>query len=132
MTNQQRMVIVEAFPDGSDVRRQRSFPRELAGRMREFRPCIVLDCSQISTLDAQMIYILLCCLEEALKRNGDIRLAGMPAEARQTLETSGADRIFQIFATNADAVRSFLPLRTCPGLPQEALDADDQFSQDAA
>jgi len=71
------------------------------------RPNIVLDCSKIDQVDKPSIQLLLCCLEEAIKRNGDVRLAAVPAGARATLKLTGVDRIFEIFDTNADAVNSF-------------------------
>jgi hypothetical protein len=52
--------------------------------------------------------LLLCCLEEAMKRNGDVKLAAIPAGAEATVELI---RLFEIFETSADAVKSFrLPL----------------------
>ena len=71
------------------------------------RPCIVLNCSQVREMDSHAIHMLLCCLEEAMKRNGDVRLAGVSEEARKVLASVGADRLFDIFASNADAANSF-------------------------
>jgi len=50
---------------------------------------------------------MLCCLEEAVKRNGDVKLAAVPAGARSTLKLTGIDRIFEIFDTNVEAASSF-------------------------
>lgn len=58
-------------------------------------------------MDRVAIHFLLCCLEEAIKRNGDVKLAAIPTEARMMLELSGADRLFEICETNAQAVSSF-------------------------
>jgi anti-anti-sigma regulatory factor len=58
-------------------------------------------------MDRPSIKLLLCCLEEAIKRNGDVKLAAVPAGARSTLELTGVDRLFEIFDTNVDAVNSF-------------------------
>jgi len=54
-----------------------------------------------------MLNLLLSCLEEAMKRNGDARLVAVSPSAQLMLKTIGADRLFQIFASNADAVNSF-------------------------
>jgi anti-anti-sigma factor len=72
------------------------------------RPCIVLDCSQVHQIDRSGTYLLLRCLEEAMKRNGDVRLAEVHVEVRAVLTLTGLDRIFEIFDANADAVKSFL------------------------
>ena len=58
-------------------------------------------------MDRRAIYLVLCCLEEAMKRNGDVRLAEVSQAARATLNATGVDRLFRIFALNADAIRSF-------------------------
>ena len=71
------------------------------------RPRVVLDCSLLADLDASAIHFLLCCLEEAMKRNGDIRLAALAPHARARFEMAGADRIFEIYDTIADAVDSY-------------------------
>jgi anti-anti-sigma factor len=71
------------------------------------RPSLVLDCSKVRQMDAPAIHLLLSFLEEAMKRNGDVKLAGVPQEVMATLELAGVDRLFEIFDTNAEAVTSF-------------------------
>jgi anti-anti-sigma regulatory factor len=61
----------------------------------------------MSLLDQSAIQLLLSCLEEAIKRNGDVKLAAVPHGARSTLKLTGVDRLFEIFDTNAEAVNSF-------------------------
>jgi anti-anti-sigma regulatory factor len=58
-------------------------------------------------LDRPAIQLLLCCLEEAIKRNGDVKLAAVPPGARSALKLTGVDRLFEMFDTNAEAVNSF-------------------------
>ena len=132
MTDQPKNVIVVAVPEAADVKQQRSFLRDLASRMSEYRPHVVLDCSQLNTVDGPRIYFLLCCLEEALKRNGDVRLAGLTAQAKTMFEAAGADRIFQIFASNADAIGSFIQRGARVEQRQEAQAEEDRVSQTAA
>ena len=76
------------------------------------RPSLVLDCSRVRLMDTSAVHLLLCCLEEAMKRNGDVKLAAVPAGATAVLELSGIDRLFEIYDTPAEAVSSFrrLPL----------------------
>jgi len=50
---------------------------------------------------------LLCCLEEAMKRNGDVKLAAIPDGVRALLEHTGAGRVFEGFDTTAEALDSF-------------------------
>jgi anti-anti-sigma regulatory factor len=60
-------------------------------------------------LDKSVVYLLLGCLEEALKRNGDVKLVGIPLAADAILGSSGTNQLFEIFDTTAEAVDSFHP-----------------------
>lgn len=107
MTLRIRAVVVKQMPESVDVKGGRTFLRSLEDCMSVGRPSIVFDCSKILQMDRSAIHLLLCCLEEAMKSNGDVKLAAIPAGARVMLELTGADRLFEIFETNADAVNSF-------------------------
>jgi anti-anti-sigma factor len=71
------------------------------------RPAIVLDCTELRQIDSAAAHLLLCCLEEAMKRNGDVRLAGLSAEANGMLSAWGVDRLFRTFDTTEKAAQSF-------------------------
>ena len=89
------------------MRRGRLFFKELESRMNVGRPCMVLDCSRVRELDRFAIHMLLCCLEEAMKRDGDVKLAAVSPAARATLELTRVDRLFEIYDTETEAVNSF-------------------------
>ena len=107
MTLRIRAVVVKQMPENVDVKSGRTFLRSLEDCMSVDRPSIVFDCSKVLQMDRSAVHLLLCCLEEAMKSNGDVKLAAIPAGARAMLELTGADRLFEIFETNADAVSSF-------------------------
>jgi ABC-type transporter Mla MlaB component len=99
---------VKQLPDQLSVKQERVFFREVLSSMNVDRPCVVLDCSHVRQLDGPLIHLLLCCLEEAMKRNGDVKLAAIPAGAEASAALAS---IFEIFDTTADAVKSFrLPM----------------------
>ena len=98
---------VKEFPGALDAPKARLFLGEVQSYLYDDRPYIVLDCSKIGQMDGPSIQLLLCCLEEAIKRNGDVKLAAVPTGARATLKLTGVDRIFEIFDTNAEAVNSY-------------------------
>ena len=75
--------------------------------MTTTRPYLVLDCSNIRHMDNSVVRLLLHCLEEAMKRNGNVKLAGIPSAVNPIFGTNGANRLFEIFDTTADAVNSF-------------------------
>ncbi|MGA7340593.1 MAG: STAS domain-containing protein [Terracidiphilus sp.] len=107
MTCRTRSVIVKQVPETLSASQERSFWLDLDACMNAVRPCLVLDCSRFSQIDKRAVHLLLRCLEEALKRNGDVRLAGATPEVKAMLESIGANRLFRTFDSNADAIRSF-------------------------
>ena len=125
MTVRRRPVTVMQLPDRLGVRERRSFLRDVEDRMNMERPYLVLDCSNIGQLNRSIVHLLLCCLEEALKRNGDVKLAGIPLITEVMPGLTGTSRLFEIFDTTADAVNSFHQL------PFEAVSERDE-SESAA
>jgi len=107
MTLRTGTVSIKQLPESLDVKRGRLFFRELESCMNVERPRIVLDCGRLREMDKYALHLLLCCLEGAIKRNGDVRLAAITPGAMQDLEFAGLDRLFRIFATNEEAVESF-------------------------
>jgi anti-anti-sigma regulatory factor len=107
MTNRVCPVKIERLPETFSEKQVRLFLRSLEGYVKIDRPSLVLDCSEIRQMDKPAINLLLCLLEESMKRNGDVKLAGVPQEAMGALELAGVDRLFEIFETNAEAVNSF-------------------------
>lgn len=107
MTLRIRPVAVKQLPETMDAKQGRLFFSELESCMNVDRPSLVLDCSRVRRLDSSAVHLLLCCLEEAMKRNGDVKLSAIPAGASAVLELAGIDRLFEVYATNAEAVSSF-------------------------
>ena len=107
MTVRKRPVAVMQLPEHLGKKEARSFAREIERCMNVPRPYLVLDCSSVRHLDKATVYLLLGCLEEALKRNGDVKLVGVPVLTDAILGPAGTSRLFEIFDTTADAVNSF-------------------------
>ena len=101
-------VIVKQLPENFSRKHDQAFFREVC--LNSDRPRVVLDCSKLHQLDSAGIHVLLLCLEEAMKRNGDVKLAALPSSAEATLEITGVNRLFEIFETVAEAVSSFRQL----------------------
>jgi len=100
-------VAVKQMPERLSGIGARHFFKELDRDMTDGRASIVLDCSQVCQVDRGAIYLLLCCLEEAIKRDGDVKLAGVSSNAGEVLKITGVDRLFERFETNEDAINSF-------------------------
>ena len=107
MTLQVSTVVVKQLPETLSRKQGRIFLSDVVRSISIDRAGIVLDCSRARQLDRPAIYLLLCCLEEAIKHDSDVKLAAMPAEARAILKLTGVDRVFESFDTNAEAIISF-------------------------
>jgi anti-sigma B factor antagonist len=95
-----RLVTIEQLPEITSEDQGRRFLGKIQDRMSDKRPGLVLDCSALSQMDKPVLHLLLSCLEEAMKRNGDARLAAVSPSAQAMLKLIGADRLFQIFASS--------------------------------
>src|SRR3984957_20048697 len=102
-----RPVVIKQLPKRLSVEQGRMFFSEVEPCLMGDRPRMVLDCSELRHLDSAGIQVLLHCLEEAMKRNGDVKLAAIPAAAAAILELTKVNSLFEAFDTAADAVDSF-------------------------
>ncbi len=119
-----RAVTVHEVPAEVTASEERAFLRNLQEYVETERPRLVLDCSAIRRMNRPTMHLLLSCLEEAMKRNGDVRLAALPPEARVSPQLNGLRRLFEIYSTVGEAVHSFQqrPSALPPGLNIDALE----------
>ncbi len=125
MSIRKRAVRVHQVPEQLTAKRGRSFLRDLQMHAEAERPRFVLDCSMIFVMDYPTIDLLLSCLEEVMKYNGDVRLASLSPAAELALRVAGIHRLFETYATTESAVQSFhqRPISLAPlGLETEAFD----------
>lgn len=99
--------IATRLPVKLDQAEGKTFLLEVQPLLEVDRPRVVLDCSQLQTIDSVGVEILLHCLDEAMKRDGDLKLAALSPVAAVVMELMRADRVFEIFETVEEAVRSF-------------------------
>src|ERR1700678_169431 len=112
-----RHVSVKQLPEKLSIKHGRTFFREVEPHLQSDRPRVVLDCSRVRQLDSAGIHVLLRVLEEAMKRNGDVKLASIPPAAAAILELTRVGRLFETFDNTADAVNSFTRFPTTPPPP---------------
>lgn len=105
-----RAVIVKELPIKCNPGTSRQFLDELVSDLTQVvRPAVVLDCASASIVDRRMLRLILCALEEAMKRNGDVRLAGLHKDAWAVLEAAGSADLFKHFENVAEARNSYTP-----------------------
>lgn len=112
-------IVVMQVPENLNVREVHSFMQELGPLLESNRPRIVLDCSQVCSMESAGVEMLLRCLEEVLKRDGDLKLAALSPEAEVILELMRVARVFETFQSCEDAVRSFHAI-PADAVPQDA------------
>src|ERR1700692_2798628 len=100
-------VVVMQMPEHLNSEGARTFLQEMEPLLETHRPRIVFDCSQVRYMDSAGVEMMLHCLEEAMKRDGDLKLAALSPESEVILELMRVARVFEAFATSDEAVRSF-------------------------
>jgi anti-anti-sigma factor len=102
-----RPVIVKRVPQSLNLRQARAFLEEVRPLLESDRPQLVFDLSLVRRLDAAGVEMLLFCMHEAARRDGDLKLASVSPHARVVLDLTRAGRLFEIYATSSEAARSF-------------------------
>jgi anti-sigma B factor antagonist len=102
-----RPVVVKRMPERLNLRAAKQFEREVQPFLASDRPQVVFDLSQVRHLDAAGVDMLLRCMTQAMKRDGDLKLASLSPQAAAVLELTRTDRLFEIYENSTDAVRSF-------------------------
>jgi len=100
-------VIVMELPETLNHAEGEKFVSELQPLLEVHRPRIVLDCSQVQHMDSAGIETLLYCMQEAMKRDGDLKLAAISPASATIMELMRVDRLFEVFETADEAARSF-------------------------
>jgi anti-sigma B factor antagonist len=100
-------VVIKRLPAAMNVAGAKQFYSEVQPLLRTDRPQLVFDLSQTERLDVAGVEVLLRCMREAMRRDGDIKLAALSPVAETVLELTRADRLFEIYHTSTDAVRSY-------------------------
>jgi anti-anti-sigma factor len=107
MDTNSRPVVVKRMPERVNFRTAREFLRDVQPFLAADRPQLVFDLSQVKQLDAAGVEMLLRCMSEAHKRDGDLKLASLSQQAAVVLELTRTERLFEIYDTSTDAARSF-------------------------
>jgi anti-anti-sigma factor len=102
-----RPVIVLELPEKLVLGRAHLFFHEVEEFLKIDRPRLVFDFSRVTQVDSAGVEVLLNCMEEAMKRNGDLKLAAIAPGPAVVLELTKVDGLFEIFDDASDAAESF-------------------------
>lgn len=102
-----RPVVVKRMPERMNLKQARSFLKEVEPFLNSDRPQVVFDMSQVRHIDAAGVDVLLHCMRDAMKRDGDVKLAALSPQAAVVLELTRTGRLFEIYENATMAVKSF-------------------------
>jgi anti-sigma B factor antagonist len=105
--SKERPVVVMQLPERLNLSGIQRFLREVEPLLQADRPRIVFDFSQVQQLDSAGVEMLLHCMEEVMKQDGDLKLAAVPPKSAVILELTRVDRLFETFQKTSDAIESF-------------------------
>jgi anti-anti-sigma factor len=98
---------VKRVPESLNAKQARAFLEEVRPLLEHDRPQLVFDLSLVRKIDSAGVDTLLHCMQEAVRRDGDLKLASLSPEAQVVLELTRTGRLFEIYASSSDAVRSY-------------------------
>ena len=102
-----RPVLVMQLPTKLNLSEAREFLPEVMSVLKNDRPHIVFDFSEVEQIDSAGVEMLLKCLERVMSLDGDLKIAALTPQSSVILEMTRVDRLFEIFATVDEAVESF-------------------------
>ena len=102
-----RPVVVKRMPEMMNLKQTRNFLKEVEPFLNADRPQLVFDMARVRHIDAGGIDVLLQCMREVIKHDGDLKLASVSPQAAVVLELTRTGRLFEIYDNSAQAVKSF-------------------------
>ena len=132
MSIRARAVRVQMVPEITTAIGGRSFLHDVKRYAQSQRPRLVLDCSRLKILDNPTLAILLSCLEEVMRCNGDVRLASLCPEVEAAMRAAGINRLFEVYESPESAVNSFHHHATAMGVQSVKEESARRDSEHAA
>lgn len=100
-------VAVAAIPfEELDASNVAEFKRDMAAVLQT-QTEVVLDLTRLQFVDSSGMGAILSCLRHLTAKGGDLKLCGMSRQVRTVFELVRMHRIFDIYATQQEAVRAF-------------------------
>ncbi len=100
----QRSVVILRPAGRLDITTAWQFRLKLQECISELSPHIVVNLSQVSFIDSSGLTSLVAGMRDADKQHGSFRIASVHPEARLVFEVTMMDSVFEMFATEQDAL----------------------------
>jgi len=92
--------------DELDASNVAEFKRDIASVLQAYSE-VVLDLSRLRFVDSSGMGSILSCLRQLSAKGGDLKLCGMTRQVRAVFELVRMHRIFDIRATQEEAIGAF-------------------------
>ena len=100
------VTVVAIDADNLDAGTARVF-KELIAPVLDKERKVAFDLSRLQFVDSSGLGVILSCLRTLNSRGGDLRLCGLTRPVRALFELVRMHRVFEIFNSSDEAVRSF-------------------------
>ena len=102
-----RPVVIMQMPEQLEAREAEALMQDVEPLLECEHPRIVFDFSGVRSVDRAGAEMILHCFEQAMQRDGELKLAALSPEAEVALELMRRLEVLQTFLTSDEAVRSF-------------------------
>lgn len=100
------ILVLELEITNLDAANVRAVKEQLTQLMQDHKN-VVLDMTHLVFVDSSGLGALISCLRQSKNANGDFRLSCMTPTVRSLFELMRMHRVFNIYESRAQAVRSF-------------------------
>jgi anti-sigma B factor antagonist len=100
-------VVVTKLEGRLGARELDAFCEEIHQLLNQDQTQIVVDLSGVESLDSSAIEVLLRCVAQVVRADGELKLAALSPCAESILAVTRVSRFFEIFPTSDSAVASF-------------------------
>jgi anti-sigma B factor antagonist len=101
------VTVVELHGEYLDASIAEEFKRDIAPVLEEANSKVVFDMSQLQFVDSAGIGAILSCRRRLSAAGGDLKLCAVSKPVRGAFEITRMHRLFDIFDTQEEAIRSF-------------------------
>ena len=107
MSSPSRPVIVKRVPETMNSSEARAFHKGISAVLSSDRPQIVFDVSKTKHVDSVGISVLVRCIRQAMRHDGDIRMSGVLPQIAVIFELTRIGRLFEMYESSTAAAKSF-------------------------
>jgi anti-sigma B factor antagonist len=98
---------VKRVPETMNSGEARAFYEGISTVLSSDRPQIVFDMSKTKHVDSVGISVFVRCMRQAMRHDGDIRLAGVLPQIAVIFELTRIGRLFEMYESSTAAAKSF-------------------------